>query len=53
MPYSWISGKPFLNGGSFLSVDSTLCLVDTKTRKYSAVFRRTTVEGEGPPFILE
>jgi hypothetical protein len=30
MPYSWISGRHFLKGGSFLCVNSSLCQVDTK-----------------------
>jgi len=30
MPYSWISWRHFLNWGSFLSDDSSLCQVDTK-----------------------
>jgi hypothetical protein len=30
MPYSWISWRHFLKGGSFLSDNSSLCQVDPK-----------------------
>jgi hypothetical protein len=32
MPYSWISWRPFLKGGSFLCDNSSLCPVDTQNQ---------------------
>jgi hypothetical protein len=32
MPYSWISWRHFLNGGSFLSHGSSLCQVDAQNQ---------------------
>ena len=32
MPYSWISGRHFLRGGSFLCENSSLCQVDTQNQ---------------------
>jgi hypothetical protein len=29
MPYSWVSWRHFLKGGSFLCANSSLCQVDT------------------------
>lgn len=38
MPYSWISWRHFLNWGSFLSDDSSLCEIDTKPASASSKF---------------
>jgi hypothetical protein len=39
MPYSWISWRHFLKGGSFLCDNSSLCQVDTQNQPVHPPFR--------------
>jgi hypothetical protein len=41
MPYSWISWRHFLKGGSFLCDNSSLCKVDTQYQPIHLAFLRS------------
>jgi hypothetical protein len=40
MPYSWISWRPFLKGGSILCDNSSLCQVDTQNQPVHPLSQR-------------
>jgi hypothetical protein len=42
MPYSWISWRHFLKGGSFLCSNSSLCQVDTQNQPVLAQYKKGT-----------